>query len=159
RINSQAYEELGRVSVFHSGMCWTAPALDRGRLFVRNQSQAACIFLGNPAALAEHDLQNAIAAADLPRSISWDWTWILSREREYPFDAPRWAELRLWFAFSVLGIFLPALLVGLTTNALVRCYRSDVARGAAWFAFGSSAIALGMVGTTLYSELWDTFVF
>jgi len=159
RINPQAYEELGRVSVLHGGICWTAPALDRGRLFVRNQSQAACIFLGNPYAISGDDLSKAIGAADLPHSISWDWTWILSREREYPFDAPRWAELRLWFAFSALGVFLPALLVGLGTFGLVRCYRPDMAHIAASLAFGSSAIGLGMVGTTLYSELWDTFVF
>jgi outer membrane protein assembly factor BamB len=159
RINPQAYEELGRASIFHSGICWTAPALDRGRLFVRNQSQAACIFLGNPATLAKEDLSKAIGAVDLPQSISWDWTWILSREREYPFDAPRWSELRLWFAFSVLGVFLPAIVVGIATNGLVRCYRPDIARRAGWLAFGSSSIALGMVGTTLYSELWDTFVF
>jgi outer membrane protein assembly factor BamB len=159
RINPQAYEELGRVSVLHSGIGWTAPALERGRLFVRNHSQAACVYLGKPDAIAGDDLRKAIRAADLPRPFSWDWTWILSREREYPFDAPRWTELRLWFAFLALGVFLPALLIGLGTFTVVRCYRPDISRTSASLAFGSSAIALGVVGTTLYSELWDTFVF
>ncbi len=45
KATKERFEQLGRVSVLGGEICWTQPALSDGRLFVRNQSRAACVFL------------------------------------------------------------------------------------------------------------------
>ncbi len=51
RATTDRYQELARASVLAGEICWTQPILHGGRLFVRNQSRAACIYLGEPAQL------------------------------------------------------------------------------------------------------------
>ena len=40
RANPQCYEELARTEVFRGEICWTAPSLHRGRLFVRSPTRS-----------------------------------------------------------------------------------------------------------------------
>jgi outer membrane protein assembly factor BamB len=46
RASVGAYEELGRQAIFPDEICWTPAALSEGRLIVRTQTRAACIYLG-----------------------------------------------------------------------------------------------------------------
>ena len=48
RADPQAYRELGRAQVFSGEICWTAPCLHRGRLYVRSPTRLACLDLGKP---------------------------------------------------------------------------------------------------------------
>ncbi|MBC8117704.1 MAG: PQQ-like beta-propeller repeat protein, partial [Candidatus Saccharimonas sp.] len=46
RANPEQYEELARTTVFQDEICWSAAALCNGRLFLRTQTRAACLYLG-----------------------------------------------------------------------------------------------------------------
>ncbi|HBO44350.1 MAG TPA: hypothetical protein DD670_10545, partial [Planctomycetaceae bacterium] len=49
----EAYEELSRANVFGGEICWTAPTLSRGRLYLRSPTRAACLYVGKPEQLPE----------------------------------------------------------------------------------------------------------
>ena len=107
RATPARYEELGRVQVFGGEVCWTSPALQRKRLYVRSPTRAACLYLGDPAELPAETV--ATAAGDLPRANAWSWTWLIGgAERPFPADWPTGQELVRWYAWSVLGAMLPA---------------------------------------------------
>lgn len=61
RANRERYEELARVTILGGEICWTQPTLFRGRLFVRNHSRVACIYLGDPSHLKRATLDRATA--------------------------------------------------------------------------------------------------
>src|SRR5262249_7328518 len=86
RADPAGYQALARTSLFEDELCWTPPTLWRGRLFARSPSQAVCLYVGRP------EDQPAAAAAPAPapaaRARRLDTTWLLSRERDYPNDAP-----------------------------------------------------------------------
>jgi hypothetical protein len=66
RATPERYDELGRATVLPGEICWTAPALHRGCVFVRNHREVACIYVGRP------ELFAAIRPAKHPQS-STDW--------------------------------------------------------------------------------------
>jgi outer membrane protein assembly factor BamB len=158
RASPEGYEELARQQVLRDGLCWTPPALYRGRVYLRNHSRAVCVFLGRPDSLGPRQRQGTLSAADLPGSKGTDWTWVLTREPEYPNDAPTVAELARWYAFCLVGVFGGAALVAGTMYGLVRLRRGSAARRAAGAVFGCAAFGLGLVGTPLFSALDDGFV-
>lgn len=157
RASTERYEELGRVSVLGGDICWTQPALHRGRLFIRNQSRAACVFLGEPGSLAPELRSKALTVQDIPQSEYVDVAGaILGIEPEYAFDIPSGLWLREWFLISLVGV--------LGASAMATC--------AARFLFGKSfgpaggrwtfwllAFVLGALGTTFISRWRDDFVF
>jgi outer membrane protein assembly factor BamB len=100
RADPSGYHECGRVGLFEGEVCWTPPALWRGRLFVRSPSRVVCVYVGRPEAAPA-------AAPGTTSESSWrlDPAWLLSRERDYPNDAPSWEELAAWSAgmLVVLG--------------------------------------------------------
>ena len=134
-------------------MCWTPPTLWRGRLFVRNQSQAVCLFLGPREAL---DADRTPAPA-LPQSLSCDWTWLLSREADYPHDEPSPGELLLWFGWC-LAIFAAAGGTAGLVGFLAWAARSR--RPGLWArtTFATAAFLFGLAGTTVLSMWTDAFV-
>jgi outer membrane protein assembly factor BamB len=156
RANKSKYEELGRVSVLGGELCWTQPALHGRRLFVRNQSRAACVYVGEPELLPPQLRAKAMKTDDIPQSQYTDLAaMILGIEPEYAFDVPGNDWLRQWFfiSLSILGVsFLAAtasrLIVGptLTSPALH------------WL-FLTVAFVLGAAGTTLVSRWTGGFVF
>jgi outer membrane protein assembly factor BamB len=158
RANPERYEELARVQVLTGGLCWTAPALSRRRLIVRNAARAACLYLGNPDELRPEQRQQAISAAEIPTSKAATWmSRIVPREREYPFDAPTRRELLLWFESCMVGVFGSAAALALGVHTFVRLrtgHRGQVTQAVFW----SSAFLFGLIGTSVFSEYGDTFV-
>jgi hypothetical protein len=105
KATKERFEQLGRVSVLGGEICWTQPALSDGRLFVRNQSRAACVFLRDPAELQQALRSNALTAADIPQQAYFDWaSVVLGVEPEYAFDLPSRQWLTRWFQISLVGI-------------------------------------------------------
>lgn len=157
RANPQQYEELGRVSLLAGEIVWTPPTLHRGRLYVRNHSRAACVYVGRHDLLSAVDRQFAIRAADVPQQKYRDWTaFVLGVEPEFAFDIPGLDWFRLWFIASLVGVLLPAVLVGnlisLAMPAHDRAHRSrQIALGLAF--------VLGAAGTTAFSHWRGDFVF
>jgi len=149
RINATAYEELARTRVLDFGICWTPPTLWHGRLFVRNQTRAVCVFLGRPETLASD--QQSTTASDLPHGLRFDWSRLVPREPDYPHDAPTPGAVALWFGWCVVGVFGGAGLVsgGVTLAGPKRW---------AGVAFAVTAFLLGVAGTTLLGLWMDAFV-
>jgi len=150
RATPERYEELGRTSVFRGEICWTAPALHQGRLFLRTHSEAACLDLRSEA--------NEEATPTLPSSRPdsterWGSTTLLTFlvpvEREYLFDVPDQELLMRWFTVSVLGVF------GVALMPLLLVRKPEWRRPVYW----GSALVLGAIGTTAASHLMQTFVF
>jgi outer membrane protein assembly factor BamB len=158
RACSDAYEELGRVRVLADGLCWTQPALWHGRLLVRNQSRAACLYLGRPELLTAEEQQGALVVADIPHRFWFDWTSIIGYEREYPFDAPAKQELVLWYTWGVVGL-AGAGLAALGVVGVTRLFGAGRFQRARPMLFEFAAFLIGLIGTPLFSRIQDTLVF
>jgi outer membrane protein assembly factor BamB len=146
RADPTAYRELARTQLFEDEICWTPPLLMHGRLFVRSPSRAICIDLGSGARQAK-----ASIPVGPPRGWSIRGEWLLSREREYPNDAPTWQEMGCWFVFGLLILAASALGAVFVHAALKRLPGTPV--------FFGLAFLLGVLGPNLFSALADEFLF
>jgi len=157
RASPDEYHELARAQVFDGEICWTAPSLHRGRLYLRNQSQAACVFVGDPGLLEVAQQATALTVSQIPKSRYFDLAAsILRVEPEYAFDIPHLRWLRDWFAWSLAGVLLVSALLAATTRLLVP---ARVGRVGGWWRFWSLTVLLGAIGTTALSEWTGDFVF
>ncbi|WP_197994407.1 outer membrane protein assembly factor BamB family protein [Gimesia maris] len=154
RINPEECDILARCSVLTGELTWTPPILHRGCVYVRNQSRAACIYVGKPELLPTQ--QQTLRVDEIPQERYVDWAGqILSVEPEYAFDLPSQAWLWNWFCWST-GLLLASLLIALIPASLVRvelrlltwtvCYRT-------------LAFICGALGTTWISAWTGEFVF
>ncbi len=169
RAMPAAYEELARAWIFGGEICWTSPSLDRGRLYVRSPTRAACLYLGDPGTLEPQRRAQARAAGEIPERRRWNVAWLVSGERDCPADRPDGREFVLWYGVSVLGVMVPAALLALFVWAIIGWNRrvSGAAPGcgsrAALLAFRSvfwsALILLGLAATPLGNRLGDEFVF
>jgi len=102
RAGTADYEELARASVFEGEICWSAPALSRGRLYLRTQSRLACLGIG-----AKPPERAAQTLASIPRHRrAFDPTGLLGGEREFPATTPEWSEFRTWYLWSLAALGL-----------------------------------------------------
>ncbi|MHB8864610.1 MAG: outer membrane protein assembly factor BamB family protein [Pirellulaceae bacterium] len=160
RARSERYEELARVSVLAGEICWTQPVLRGGRLFVRNQSRAACIYLGEPEQLDPKMRARLLTTHAIPQQPYVDLAaLILGVEPEYAFDIPSREWIRTWYALSN-GILAGSLLAVLVACAMIRLWTKRwpnyvVARYVCW----GLMFLLGAVGTTILSRWRNDFVF
>lgn len=159
RASRERYEELARTSLLAGEIGWTPPALDRGRLFVRNQKQAACVYIGDPALLELDSATRPLAVSEIPQARYYNLAVIMGVEPEYAMDAPGKAWLMNWFyvGLALLGTsYLIALFVKLATRHLFRKPLGDVGtRRIVW----GIAFLLGCVATTPLSLRQGEFVF
>jgi hypothetical protein len=159
RASPDEYRELARTDVFGDEICWTAPALDQKRLFVRTHSRAACLYLGPPEELARTALAQAIPASQIPKSISLNWMSLLGREREYLFDPPTRPQLLRWYLTCVVGVFGTAGLVALSAGAVINRIKPGHLDITASVVFWILAFVLGLVTTPIGNSLTDEYIF
>ncbi|MFH1265196.1 MAG: PQQ-binding-like beta-propeller repeat protein [Planctomycetota bacterium] len=159
RAAPDRYHELARTQVFGDGICWTAPALDRGRLYLRSPSQAACLYVGKPERLARERLEAARSVAEIPQSERWDFTPFLGGEREYPADRPTGRELCLWYGASLVGVFGAAAATAALVYLLLRMSWPVEARRASRALYWFVAFLCGIAATAVINRLGDAFVF
>ena len=154
KANPKAFVELARAKVLDDGLCWTPPALWNGRLFLRNQARAVCVFLGPESALDP----NRPIARSAPARDRFDWSRLLPREPEFPHDQPTRSELARWFYWCLGGVFAPAVILAVVLAFGLQRLRAN--RPAFWACalFPTTSFLLGSVGTTIFSEWADTFV-
>ncbi len=150
RADSSGYDERGRVQLFEDEVCWTPPMLWEGRLFVRSPSRAVCLYVG-----PSEERPTITAPASSPPARHWRLKpeWLLSREREYPNDAPSAAEAWLWLGWGLL-VFAVAAPLGWLARRLW------VGRGASWVpAFLGLAFVLGLLGPNVLSAWAERCLF
>jgi outer membrane protein assembly factor BamB len=117
RANPDRYEELGRCEVFPGEICWTAPCLHHGRLYLRSPMRAACLYVGKPEKMPPPLRALATPLPKVGKIQRMDWSWLLGAEREYPFELPDLHELTHWYVFSLAVIVLAGgLAVGFSTG-------------------------------------------
>lgn len=149
------YREIGRAAVFRDEVCWTAPALSDGLLYLRTQSHAACIDLREPAAVTADSPPSipptGVPLESLPQTIGWNWFWLLNGEREHPFMRPAIDELLWWYLWSCATAVLPAIAAGW----LVQRLRPNVAAAAV----SGVLFVAGAVASPLLNVRLDEFVF
>jgi hypothetical protein len=154
KVDSEKYIELARTTALGGEIGWTSPALDRGRVFLRNHSRAVCIYLGEPELLPSITTSNLLTVSDIPRGVVRDLSSFLGIEPEYAMDPPTHRWLRVWFAVS-LGILGVAAFV---TGAIKLCARSLPASRVR-ICFWSIALGLGLVTGVPASLASGSFVF
>jgi len=153
RATPDRYEELARCPVLPGEIGWTPPALHRKRLFVRNHSQAVCVYLGPLDELtglaADRPLRTT---SEIPQRRYQDWSQLLGVEPEYAMDVPTQTWLKDWYAINL------ALLVGslLTASGLALLLRRPTWRDPAFRLLAGTA---GAIGTTWISPWRGDFTF
>ncbi len=154
RANPEECEILARCSVLSGELTWTPPILHRGCIYIRNQSRAACIYVGEPELLSGN--QDTLTLADIPQGRYFDWAGqILSVEPEYAFDLPSREWFWNWFNWS-FGLLLGSLLLAAVPAFLVRPDR----RMLTWIVgYRILAFVAGALGTTWISYWTQEFVF
>ncbi len=142
--------ELARCTVLGGELTWTPPCLSNGRIYVRNQSTAVCVYVGQPA-----DLHTVVTlrAGDLSQKQYRNLAAIvLAVEPEYAFDVPHDRWLIQWFAAGIAMI---------TIGKLSAAYAGKTLRANSY----SPSIELvflcvsGALGTTILGHLTHEFVF
>jgi hypothetical protein len=158
RADPTRYEELGRAEVFPGETCWTAPALHRGRLYLRSPTRAACLFVGKPERMT--DRQRALAAlpAVVPKAAAGRITWLVGAERDYPFELPDVRELTKWYVASLAALVAAALLAAVAYG-MAQLLADRGAREMAIVAFFAALIVFGVVATPLANRYGSPFVF
>lgn len=156
RATSEKYDELARHSVLGGEICWSPPTLHRGRLFLRNHSQAVCIYLGKPELLHSTKSSQLTTTNDLPQSKYLDLTMLLGVEPEYAFDVPSREWYLNWYTHSLLFAFFPAFVVATLFSLLVKQQaRLPVQQWVFWLL----VFVAGMAGTTGISLWKNEFIF
>jgi len=158
RASPERYEELGRVKVFSGETCWTAPALHRGRIYLRSPSRAACLFVGKAASLEPGLAASAPSAAEPLLDEPADLVWLVGKEREYPFDPPGATELARWYVWSLLGSLASAALIAALVYGLAAGVPATWRRRVGCVVFWTAAFALGLVVTPLANRWSEGFV-
>lgn len=106
RADPEQYTELARTTVFRDEVCWTPAALHQGRLYLRTQSRAVCLYLGDQPLVAKgaQPAQSTTSVAQLKSKRFFNTNRLLGGEREYPATTPEWDEFRSWYLWSLCGL-------------------------------------------------------
>ena len=154
KIDSTQYVELARTPALRGEICWASPALDRGRVFLRNHTRAVCIYIGEPELVETVAGDVTLAISDLPQGGVIDLATVLGIEPEYAMDPPTRRWLWNWYLVSLAVLSVAGVLAVL----LYLCRRSQPAASVRWW-FAVFGILLGLsVGTPVSLALND-FVF
>lgn len=158
RATPDRFEELGRTRIFQDEICWTAPAVHRGRLYLRSPTQLACVYVGKPEDLDRRQLQAALPPSESPASRQFDLAWFVGGEREYLFDPADLEELWLWYRYCLVALGL-AVVAAATSFPLIAIRWPGSAIPASRVIFWFSAFALGILGTPIFNRWTGTFIF
>jgi hypothetical protein len=152
RADPERYTELGRARIFDGETCWTVPALDRGRLYLRSPSRLVCVQVGRD------EQAVTVSSQQAPSPSNWrlDSNWLLTREREYPNDAFSAREMLLWFAVCVLIFAAAALATEGGRWAVRRGLNRQMPRTLPCLGL---AFVVSLLGPNLLSATFDTCLF
>lgn len=122
RASRERCEILCRAPVLSGQLCWTQPALAHSRLFLRNQSQAVCLYLGPSELLpASKQMQSVSEIAVVPTESGSTLNWLGFRPPPELLP-PTWLQLRRWNAVCC-GLLLMSLLMAFVAARSIRNQR------------------------------------
>ena len=157
RANPRRYEELGRTEVFRGEICWTAPALDHGRLYLRSPTRAACLYVGKPERMSGPQRELAVPTASIPKNHRLQLGWLIGAERECPFELPGLRELLQWYMWS-LAALAGAWLTAAAAQGVLWCRYGRSARRPAQIVFWLAVLVLGVAATPIGNRFSSEFV-
>lgn len=152
RADAESFQPLSRTPILGGEICWMQPLLLDGCLFARNHSKGVCVFLGDAQNLekASDELQ---FASDIHQPIYTDWaSLILGTEPTYAMTAPKPKWLIQWFFVSLALGWTIAPVVGLIVHRFSNLLPARTI-------FLTSALAMGLLGTTLVGHWLKQFYF
>jgi outer membrane protein assembly factor BamB len=165
RVDVDGYHELAKSTVLGDEVCWTAPALSDGRVYLRSQSRAVCLFIGRDEPRTTRPVQTV---ESIPKAARFDPLILLGGEREFPAATPEIEELAFSFAWTAgllvtcwgLYFLIPALL-GFHSGdrqdgVLATSDRSSTLLKAAYWI---SLVAAGALASPLLNPRLDSFLF
>jgi outer membrane protein assembly factor BamB len=142
--------ELARCTVLGGELTWTPPCLCSGRIFVRNQSMAVCVYVGQPEDLkADVTLRAGELSQKQYRNLA---AIVLAVEPEYAFDVPHDRWLIQWFIAGV------ALIIG-GKAAAASAWKKHQGNGRSPWVELIFLCIVGALGTTALGHLTNEFVF
>lgn len=151
----ERYVEFGRTRVLGGEIGWSSPALDQGRLFVRNRSRAVSLFVGQQDQLTETMLKASIKASDVTQGAVYDFSQLIGVEPEYAMDPPTLRWLWRWYLCGAVIIAFSAAIAGGSKVLLPRW----VTMGRTYIVFVTLAFFLGIVVGTPASIALNDFIF
>ncbi|HZN34180.1 MAG TPA: PQQ-binding-like beta-propeller repeat protein [Pirellulaceae bacterium] len=149
RASSERYEELGRAAVFPGEVCWTAPALANGRLYLRTPSRAVCLYLGRePLAMS-----SPLSVLDAAGGARFNPGVLLGGERDYPATLPQTTDFGRWYAWCSAALLCCLLASG------VCLWLAPKKR--AWIdaAFWTAILLCGLAGSAVLNRVQPLYVF
>ena len=149
RSGTEQYTELARTQVFQDEICWTYPALHHGCVYLRTQTRAACLYLGQVPYGAKLP---ARSVRSIPRVYVLDAKWLVGGERDYPATVPDWFEFLAWYKWSLVGIVF-ASLVAAVSNLLTR---GSARTGR--LIFWMTTIVYGVIGSPIINSRQSEYV-
>ena len=172
RIDHQQYTELARTTVFRDEVCWTPAALHRGRLYLRTQTRAVCLYLGDQPLVTGATPPRSTIAVSQQRSVRlFNTNSLLGGEREYPATTPEWSEFWDWYRWSLGGLLLAATVglllsgVGLLVCWIAgRCGSRWNASGLDWTVtyragFWLTVLLCGICGSASLNPRYEDYLF
>lgn len=155
QANADQYLELGRAEVLSGEICWTQPTLHDGKIFIRNQTQAVCLYLGLPENLKRRSTEKTLRVSDIPQGTYFDLAKILGVEPEFAFDVPESDWLWAWYWLSLVAVLAPAAGISWVAGRL-NPKSGSILR---WWIYWLISMVLGAIGTTFLSLVRDVFTF
>ena len=159
RADPHRYEELGRTEVFRGEICWTAPSLDHGRLYLRSPTRAACLYVGKPEQMEPPSTGLAMPTSAIPKGHRVELSWLMGAERECPFELPDAWELTAGTLWSLAAVAAAGLSGGGTSKA--RCGSAMAGRlgGLLGSSFWLGILVFGVAATPIGNRYSSEFVF
>jgi outer membrane protein assembly factor BamB len=145
------YRELARTMLFEGEVCWTPPALHRGRLYLRTQTRAVCLYLGKKAL---DPLQPVQSVATIPRTWRIDVNLLLGGEREFPATTPEWDELVSWYEWGVGAILAAFGLIESLCGGLLVMSRGRGKSKARSTQAGHDTVQISPHALSFHAEYW-----
>ena len=158
RANPKRYEELARTEVFRGEICWTAPSLDHGRLYLRSPTRAVCLYVGKPERMSRRQRELAMPTSSIPKGNRVDLSWLIGAERECPFELPNVWELLQWYTWSLAAVAVAWLTAAVIQGTLWFRYGQSTRRPAR-IAFWLGILVLGVAATPIGNRHASEFVF
>ena len=151
RPGTDEYTELARTQVFRDEICWTYPALHRGCVYLRTQTRAACVYLGQAPFESQRRVQTVL---DIPRGRLLDAKWLIGGEREFPATVPEWSEFLVWYEWSLVALVIATSIAVLSRVLLAKWSSEELHRGVYWMI----ATLAGLLGSPLINAWQSDYV-